>query len=225
MNKESRDYHVQSIVSERIKEILKERKKQIKELSISAWPHYTQPAASKILNNSQHMTIGDLQKASKYLNVSADYLLGLTNEKDIKGAVEDKAATDPISPRDFCRTIVDMKDRSGYTIHLKKVSAKEVRAYYYESQYECGTTQEPIENTYLALYFSNYDGDGSVYYGEDEHGAPVYDIEPNFKEKCHSINTFLEHWQRIRAAYIGGSIDKEDYEYLTQKRLSEVIDR
>lgn len=224
MKRENRDYNIQRVASERIKDVLKERKQQIKEFNISAWPHYAASAASKVLGNSQQMTIGDLQKAAKYLNISADYLLGLTDEKEMKCATQDGAAPDPITPRDFCKMLVDMKDNMGYKIHLKKVTAKEIRAYFYESERECGTTREPIESDYLALYFTNYDGDGSIYCGEDGYGSPVYDIQPNFERKSSSINTFLEHWQRIRSAYIKGSIDKEDYDTLVSKKLSEVMD-
>ncbi len=164
---------------------------------------------------TKRFTVEELEKIADYFNVSVDSLLGRQ---------EKKKDSDRITPRDFCRMLVDMKDNCGYKIHMKKVTAKEIRAYYYESERECDTTQEPIESNYLALYFTNYDGDGSIYCGEDDHGAPVYDIQPNFERKSSSINTFLEHWQRIRSAYIGGSIDKEDYDTLVSKKLSEVMD-
>lgn len=177
-----------------------------------------QSKVSELLNGqgNREFNINEIVKISAYFGVSTDYVLGLTDERTPRTSPKGSR----ITPRQFCEMLVNMKDKQNYSMHVKKISTKETRAYFYDDDIK----QEPITSDYIALYFSNYDGDGNYYICDDENGAPIYEQAPNFQKEEHSINTFLEHWQRIRAAYVGGSIDKTDYEYLTQKRLSEVME-
>lgn len=175
-----------------------------------------QGKVSELLNSTEDkmFSVVELLKLAKHFHVSVDYLLGHepTEEKHDSGT----------TPRQFCKMLVDMKDKYDYSIGLRKVSANEIRAYYNEQ--EMDIVQERIESNYLALYFSDYDGDGKYNCGDDEQENSIYDLHPNFNKKDNSINTFLGHWQKIRSAYLSGSIDKEYYDILVDKKLSEVID-
>ena len=236
MKRANEDYTAQRIVSERIKDILKEQKRQIKELSVSVWPHYTQPATSKILSNSQHMTIEDLRKVAKYLNVSADYLLGLTDEKEMKCATQDEAAPDPITPRDFCRMLLTMSDQEGYELCIKKVEGTDIfvgtpkRAVDEDEEIEeDGTSDIYCEKyethlDYYALYFSLLPHGESIERYDSE-GNPTYPLgESNYSAPAESIQIFLERYAKLRPLLEDGSIDRTDYDYLVEKHLRNVMD-
>lgn len=167
--------------------------------------------------DTREFSLDEIVKIANHFSVSTDYILGLTDERTPKTPPEGSR----ITPRRFCELLVRMKDKQFYPIKLKKISTDETRAFIYNGHIE----QEPIESNYLSLYFSNYNGDGREIVDYTDDGEPIYIDGPNFQEKAHSINTFLEHWQRIRDAFTSGSIDYTDYEYLVQKRLSEVMDK
>ena len=158
----------------------------------------------------------EIVRIAKHFNVSADYILGLTDERTPRTPPEGSRVT----PRQFCEMLVYMKDKQYYPIKLRKISAEETRVFIHNG----GIERELIECDYLSLHFSDYDGDGRELIDYTEDGEPIYVDGPNFQREAHSINTFLEHWQRIHAAYYGGSIEQSDYEYLIQKRLSEVME-
>lgn len=166
--------------------------------------------------DTREFSLDEIVKIAKHFNVSADYILGLTDERTPRTPPEGSRVT----PRQFCEMLVYMKDKQYYPIKLRKISAEETRVFIHNG----GIERELIECDYLSLHFSDYDGDGNEYIGDDKEGNPIFEQAPNFQEKAHSINTFLEHWQRIHAAYDGGSIDYNDYKYLIQKRLSEVME-
>lgn len=172
-----------------------------------------QSKVSSLLSRAgkKRFTVEELEKIADHFNVSVDSLLG-RNEK--------KKAPGQIAPRDFCEMLVDMVDFQGYSMHLKEITVKE------KSGYMCGDeiTHTTSENQYLSVYFSEYHGNSDEFVINNlNKDAPVKQVG-YFEESAHEINKFLCHWNKIRKAYFEGHIDREYYDILVSKKLSEVAD-
>lgn len=160
------------------------------------------------LKGDKRISVEDLEKIADYFNVSVDSLLGR----------EEKRRSGNITPRDFCRMLVDMVDFQGYSIHLKELSVKE------RGGYMCGDniTHQENEYKYLAVYFSEHHGnsDEFVIMNLNEDAPPIQ--KSYFESTAHEINKFLIHWDKIRTAYFSGAINREYYDILVNTKLSEI---
>ena len=173
----------------------------------------TEGTMSKYLNQSKadFPTVEMLHNLSKHFNVSIDWLIGNSDEKKIDC---------DLSPRDVCKMLLSIYTSKylgfsfgKYTITEDCYEPKEYDGQIYGNA-ECRTRK----NTYIALYFSEWD---EIYNQED---LWMYEQTGNniYRNVC--INTFLSRLNEITDMLKRGNITQEMYDRLLESYLNDVPD-
>lgn len=81
MEKNVNSYDINIIITDRIEALMEQANEKFKSLAIDIG--ITPQTLSKIMNHTQTINPEQLIRIAKHYNVSTDYLLGLTEEKDI----------------------------------------------------------------------------------------------------------------------------------------------
>ncbi len=198
-------------VGEKIKNILKEKHLSEKEFRFNAWDHYDYNGVTKRLNGAGGITTLDIKKASKYLGVSSDYLLGLTDQKTAPSSTEKK----PITAKKFCEVLLNLLD-SSFPWTLIEVPCKETGISVVGTEYE-----ETVN--YPAIYFKEYRGYSYQFY-TDENGIEQYGLRENTNETPSRINSFIRKATKYRKWLDDNDmdIDREEYEDFLEKQLSKL---
>ena len=206
----------------RIKALLAEKNISQKDFMISAWKgRHAQGSVSNMLNGNAHISILDLVEAAKFLEVSCDYLLGLTDDKNPVSTPDLEQY--PITEQEFCKVLVDAL-HGNFPWRLTQIEVQEM--WYEKPEYGDGFEGRMEKALYPAIYFSesgfNPDPDyyADYYY---EKGYPFYHLEhTNFSAK--QINAFLRDASRLYKVEEAATITRGEFEELIEKKISRIIE-
>lgn len=170
----------------------------IKQKSLALQVGCTEGTLSKYLNmrTSEMPNAGLLCKIAKALQVSTDWLLGLTDQKGLGNGY---------SLRDMAQFLMTCIDTPALNIKLTEITQK-------ECCYESEDGYEPVcqerENTYTALSFSEWHNGEEAYMG-------------NYVPYAASLNEFLRAYIKFRELYQSGALPSDLY----KAAVSSALDR
>ena len=214
--------YIDKIVAEtgqRIKALLAEKNISQKDFMISAWKRrHAQGSVSNMLNGKAGISILDLVEAAKFLEVSCDYLLGLTDDKNPVSTPDHEPHS--ITEQEFCKALVTAL-HSTFPWTLTQIEVQETRYTVTESGFE-GRKENVL---YPAIYFSEKDANPDLDYNTHFHEAYnfYFDVDDvNFAAR--QINDFLRDASRLYKVEQAATITREEFEELIEKKISCIVE-
>ena len=162
----------------------------------------TEGTMSKYLNpdKKDFPPVDKLYNLSQHFNVSIDWLIGVEKRKETGQNLSAKA---------ICEMLISIYNSVPFD--FVEIQKTETCADYFEDSYG-NIDIKNIQNTYYALYFSNW--------GELDPDFPFMDT--NYRNKPGAINTFLPRLIKIRDMLKEGNLNDEMYNRLLESYLNDI---
>lgn len=190
------------IFSKRLSEAISD--KGIKQKYLAAQVGCTGGTISKYLNLSakEMPNAGILCEIAKELQISADWLLGLTDQKGIGNG---------LSLRDIARFLMACIDTPVLNAELANIEREE-HCYDFGYEPESGPYYEKRNNTYLAFFFSEW--------GKDDALDDSYEQYGNHMCRAAKLNDFLKAYVNFRKLYHDGILTEDIYNLTVSSLLN-----